>query len=248
VHLIQDAWFSLKRNQAILFLFLACSFTLTFVEVLVRRGMLLVIDYNNPPAWEPLYNTGMYLADAAVWSALQAVVFAHLGKSIDRPFWRSTGGRDALHRFFMTWLIINLTFNSVDALMMNAALTSNHELFYFLLVVLLVLSLLYVPAAACVMYYGRLVWAELDRTLQPMVAQIHLVVFVMAILFAQYVMMFVGQFGYNAPAKSLLEPALYFALLSVPLALLECLAFAAMWRICMIHRDAHHEESDPYDF
>ena len=248
MHLIQDAWLSLKNNQGTLFAYLVFSFCITFVLVLANEVISQGIDKGNPAGWVPAYETAMYLLEAALWGAMQAVIFARLGKQIDRPLWRSANDLDALRRFFMLWFILNLLFVCTHAILSYAVRASNDELVWFLLFVLMLLTMVLLPAGACVMYYGRLVWQELDRALQPLLGQLHLVIFVFAVLFAQYIANFLGQGSYRPPDKALFEPALYIALLTVPLAFLECLAFAMMWRICMIHRDVRHEETDPYDF
>jgi len=108
----------------------------------------------------------LYLAVAS--SVIQALFFASLGAAIARPMWKYKGWRDALTRFFMPWLIINLFL--VMLMDIHARLIGGgvYDPALMLELLLMVVHAAALPLGAAVMYWGALRWQELPQMTVPL--------------------------------------------------------------------------------
>ena len=240
--LLADAWHSLKRNQAPLGLYVLL---LTAVNLLYRLASGHVEGFVEPdalPSWYPIYAIAADLFLAAGFSAVQAVVFAMFGREIDRPLWKCEGPGDALRRFFIVWFILNLVILTVIRLQVRAAEADAAQVVIALDFLMLGLYLFALPVGACVMYWGRLNWEELGESLAPIARQFPLVVVVLAINFGQYILHLILV---DLLPQARADSPIVLAIADIPFHLLDCFAFAAMWRICMLHRDTSYEDIVP---
>jgi len=237
-----DACASVRRNWTTVAVFIA---VVSGCESLVRLLSLAFAGDSPLEELPPLLRAVDLCARillAAGYSAAQAIAFARLGKDIDRPLWKCSGDYEALARYFTPWFILNLFLTLLWTLRHVAAVHESIggvQLLEFLSIVLCVLC---VPTGACIVYGGGLHWERLGQLLAPMVRQFPLAA----------VSMFFGLLGYtlfllaDAVIPGIAAMTVAPALLTALLALLDCLAFAAMWRVCMIQRDAPPGED--FDF
>lgn len=248
MRLFSAAWNDLREHYT-----LAAAYVGAHVlMVCLFRGALAVaaphIPNVNPPLWVPALDMGRQFVLAAGVGLLQAVVFARLGKSIDRPLWKCRDDREAVRRFFLLWFILNLGMIALEQLHANALDWRAAEPAMLLEILYFFAFVLVLPIGICVMYSGRLEWTALPETLRPLGRQLPLTLRVMALMALQLALQialqkaFAGQFK---DRSAILIPALTIA----PAAFLDCLAFCAMWRVCMIHRQSGDEDTgDFFDF
>ncbi len=185
----------------------------------------------------------LYLAFAA--SAVQAVCLAMLGAEIDRPLWKYKGMSDALQRFFVPWLIINLfliTLVDIQSRLLAADMTDVAVLLEF---VILMTHAAAMPVAACIMHWGALEWGELGEALRPLGRLFSLALLPFAVGIIQYLMSSARALG---ASDNMLIDLVYFSVTDVPLLLLEVFIFAMVWRICMHHRSLPPVDDNPLDF
>ena len=198
------------------------------------------------PPWASSVDLVIQVVYVVLYSLLLAVVFARLGKDIDRPLWKCQGARDAIRRFFVLWLIINLYFLMLYRLQRVAMLNDGEDVALFIELLVMTSYIVAYPAGACVMYMGKLDWAQLGQGLKPLARKFDLAFPILAVNFAGYVLLTVGMFA-GAGLSSIPARVALPAVLNFSMALIDCFVFCAMWRVCMINRDdPDTEDNDPF--
>lgn len=233
-----DAWASIRRNWGTVAVFIAA---ICGCEILVRLLSLTFVGDSPPEKLPPelrAIELSFQLLLAAIYSAAQAVAFARLGKDIDRPLWKCSGDYEALARYFTPWFILNLLLTLLWTLRRIAYAHDNESgglLIEFLVMLLYVLC---VPIGACIVYGGGLQWERLGQLLAPLMRQFPLAA--VSLLFGLIGFTLLGLIRDLAPGIAAMPVAA--AGVTALLALFDCLAFAAMWRVCMIQRDTPPDE------
>lgn len=244
--LLADAWNDLRRNLAPLAIYLG----LVMLVSTAYRGAneiagSFVPEDGPAPPWLPAYQVIADLFIAAGYAAVQASVFSAMGREIDRPLWKSPGLKDALRRFFMVWFLLNLAMIAVIRMQVSANSAGLAGLVLWLEFLLMLFFVFAVPIGACVMYWGRLNWRELPEALAPIGRMLPLTMAVFMLTFSQFVLHF---FLVQLVPKGVIGSIPAMAIADVPFAFLDCFAFAAMWRLCMAHRNADFENDlDMFD-
>ena len=210
-------------------------------EAATKTSELVSEDTQKPTFWQGLISMLATVLNASATAALQAIFFARLGTRIDRPLWRCTGPGDALKRFFMPWFILNLGMLALMQLTMRFNTSQAAMLFFMFFMVGFIVM---VPLGTCIMYHGRLHWPEVPIALQPIAKQFSPSMAVMAISFLEFMLLLVF-FEMVLKYEILQTSSTLSALVNAPFALIECFVVAAMFRVCMIHRDSLSDE-DPY--
>lgn len=243
--LLAQSWNSLRKNPLPVLLYILITLLVSLAYRLSELPIEANFPKDSPPAWIPLFILARDVLLTAFLSALQATVFAVLGKEIDRPLWKCAGWRDALRRFFITWFILNLLAIMIIRLQIRAHTAGVPDVVLSLEFFLLLVYLLGLPVGACVMYWGRLNWSELPEALTPIIRVMPLTLLVLLLGGFQWL------FHLTLPdiqSDNKIVQALLLTALDFPLPFLDCLAFAAMWRICMLYRDAAFDSSnDSFD-
>lgn len=217
-------------------------------SALKRTGDLLIGSediFTVGPVVLRSYQFTMDLLIALGYTMACVLAFSRIGRAIDRPLWKIATDREALRRFFVLWLLIDLALVTTSRLLQRAvegASSSEPALFLFLLLV--AMSLLAVPVGACVMFSGRFQWRDVPANLAPLVHRLSLTFSVMAVNFLAVVFAFD-----TVPRLAVIWPelskALWFrSLVDVPLAVVDCYVFAATWLICMLHRNESAQQDD----
>lgn len=240
MNILADAWQSLKENYEVLLPFLGLAALINTLSRLAASGISAIEE----PAWAAaLLPLGRDLLLASAYSAVYAILLARLGRNIDRPLWKCADDLEALRRFFEPWFILGLSVLLLQRLLGRAYAAEVQDLALFLELAHMAVIIFLIPVGACVMRMGRLDWRHLGDTLAPMFRQFHLTILVLLLGFMQVMLFYVwAQLAVDSPAYLAPIP---FDLLS---AFLDLLAFAAMWRICMIDRDTPREDEDDFDF
>ncbi len=242
-----DALDSLRRNAGLVFLYSGFAFCWGLLDELVERSLFPELGPEVqmlPPEWR-LYHLASLVLSCAASAAITAIVFARMGREIDRPLWKCSGTPDALRRFFTLWFILYLGTQMLRQLGLNRLaygdeFTGNLLLFGFMLSFVCT-----IPVGACVMYSGALHWDRLYQALRPLMVMYPISMYVFSVAFFEFVLL-VGVILFSQPFADML---LYLPLVNVVLSAFECLIFVLTWRICMLHREFPPESSlDDLDF
>lgn len=241
--LLKESLEALRRNRPAVLAYMAA---VGLMSAMFRLAGVFMAGYaaeDAGPAWIYPITILMDLALAALFAALQAVVFSMIGREMDRPLWKCPAPEAALRRFFLTWFIINLAILAVMRMQLRAAVGEMPDLVILLEFVLIFAHCFAVPVGACVMFYGALEWREMGSILTPIARRFLLVCAVLFVVFGQYAVSRAAMLE-APPASLLIVPA--HALLDAFLAVLDCFAFAAMWLICQIHRNEAPDTDDDF--
>jgi len=254
---LADAWESVQRNRQSLLLYVGAFVLLNVLLNVLHLALFGTRPLDEQPPIILWYMLAVGLVYAVVASAVQSIVFARMGEDIDRPVWRCPTDTEALRRFFMPWFLINLTGIAILHFQGVAQRVENQEASLVLSGVFLAAYLFALPVGVCIMYLGRFRWSELGTALRPLVRQFDLAVLVLLLRFVQFTW-FMMSYELYVPAHRLEDPGwwtllqsqvLFLPLANIPIWVMDCLLFAALWRICMINRDQDVEEmDDPFDF
>ncbi len=198
------------------------------------------------PLWYGVYSSAQDLLLVVGSTALQTWCFTLIGRDMDRPLWKCESLRDGFQRFFIIWLLINLISVALSHAQVTAAKAEVVDLVALFETIILVGMVVLPIIGACLMYLGGLAWDRMGDALAPVVRYPSLTL--QAVLFHVLAYLLRGVIIFS-PIIPEAHASLVLCLLMAPFALLDLLGFAAMWRVCIHHRDHGHQlESDPYDF
>lgn len=243
MQLLVQAEAALLRNWRIVLVYLILSIiTMTCCRAIFEQLKLIVPEETTPkPFWFVLANLGLDLTLVGAIAALQSVAFAAIGADMDRPQWKWGEWQESLKRFFSVWFILNLLFITSNGIPSAVPASIQIEVLAIVFLFQVGMIVLGVPFCTCIVYGGGLVWREVPAMLLPFFRLFHLALIAVALGFLQCVVI-----GFTARAGR--DSLTLWALTNVPLILVECLAFAVMWLVCMNHRDiADQYEEDDFD-
>ncbi|MFP4501753.1 MAG: hypothetical protein ACLFTT_12185 [Candidatus Hydrogenedentota bacterium] len=238
--LLADALKSIERNRSLViaFIVLVTAFEVAFTAV--ELPFVDQLHEGKAPPGLRAFDLAVQLAHAAIYSALLAVVFARFGKDIDRPLWKCQSDGEAVSKYFAPWFVISLLFLLIQQLLRLSQAQGNADLQALGLFLFMTLYVLAIPIGACIMYHGGFGGAPLSESLKPIGRQIGSVVVVFLVDLGGFLVLII------LPAVIPRDLPLVLAVVApIPLAFIDCLAFAAMWRICMVNRDS--PEDNDYD-
>ncbi len=248
MQVIVQAWKDLQDRLLLVFAYVGAHSLLFLTVGLLEWAVGFEPDGEVVPPGIAALKMLDQIALAAAIAAVQAIVFARIGKDIDRPLWKCSDDLDALRRFFLPWLLLNLGYTAIAEVGSLAIRNDLGALFQLTEMLRLFYMLLYLPIGACIMYWGRLDWNELGETLRPIVRQFALVLNVFLLQLAQHFVNLELSIVLQGKDPATLSYVLFFALGAMPITLLELLAFVAMWHVLMINRNAPEDEDEDFDF
>lgn len=193
-----------------------------------------------------LIDLAVNIIGTAISAALQAIFFGYLGKVIDRPLYKLDGAGEAIRRFFVMWLLLNMVMLAISEFT-NRLMIDEHPAAMGVLTILVVWYVVYLPVGASIMFHGSAKREELSEALAPISRMFPQVILVLLLRMAEVLLLLT--FGAAAiPTEEVSFMWVPGALaLTTMLVLLECVSFAAMWEICRVHRDTD-DEDDEFDF
>lgn len=197
-----------------------------------------------PPLAYGAVDLAIKLLYAAAISVLYAVLFATLGRAIDRPLWKCEVPIEAVRRFFMPWFILNLVMTLLINVQGNA---SSRDVSDAIEILQFLLGPFIIPLGACVMHRGALNWEEIGPTLAPIGRQLRLFI---AVLWLGMLLYFFQQIAAEllpGGPDALAQRVVAAALADIPIWLIEAVIFCMAWRICMLDRDAGPATADDLD-
>lgn len=181
-------------------------------------------------------------------SAAQAMYFSVLGVEIGKPLWKCTGPYDGLRRFFIPWLIINLSAITLIDLQQRLQASGANDIVQLLEISILFMHVLAIPAGAAVMYWGALEWHQLGATFKPLFRFIGLTAIPLGMGLAQYaahqgmLWLIAFHFSENKILFMAFQSAIDLMLLAV-----DGILFSLTWHICMLNSTTPEEEDIPFD-
>ena len=240
MHLLKDASESVQRNWEVAAIFAVGSLAISWPQMGLAR-LLFPDAPENLPAWFPGFHFAAVLVNSSLYALLCSVCFARLGKEIDRPLWKCRDDLEAVRRFFTPWLMLFLltsTLSDVAGRLMENGLEGPAVFFVLSHTLCFVLGL---PMGACIMHAGGLHWDALHEVFKPMRTLFPLCLYAIGLMFLEL-------FWQVLLGPLLKESLSVFPVILLPVAYLDCLTFALMWRICMIQRDLPPDSDWDDDF
>ncbi len=158
----------LRECQRTVFRYVAAGLLATLPYRLTMYRLNTWESVETYPVFSSTIRLGMAIYLAVAASAVMAVFFTELGVRIDRPIWKCAGPREALRRFFIPWLIINLATITLVDIQSRLLIAEKREAGAAVELLILMVHLGAAPVGACVMHWGALVWNEIGSALKPM--------------------------------------------------------------------------------
>ncbi len=196
------------------------------------------------------YSIALDLLLCISFGVAMAIAFSMMGKKIDQPLWKIAGAREALRRFFALWFAISLI--AIAAQQATGALATGgipQIAIGVQFVVVLPILLLAIPVGGCVMFYGKLEWANVGEILAPLGRQFPMTMMLVLLNLFQYLLSdVVMSLDAGAGAQPDAVMTLFKgAALAVIGGYIDCVVFAGTWLLCMADRDTERDEGD-FDF
>ena len=255
--LITDAERALVRNwRSILVYILLCvavvalyRFASNAMDQHLAGGALptpeQLAEIKPKPAWYIASHLIADIALACLISLLQACAYARLGADIDRPLWKCLNDREAIARYAVIWIMLNLfyfTLMQLQSSMFDQGQVAMATLFSFFA---LAWNLIYVPIGVCLMHHGGLKDLRLSDALMPLVHFLPRTLLVAGLGFLQLILFELLLSSVPAPMRGL---PWVIAPINIPIIYLECLGVAIIWSTCAEYRTVAAEQQDDDDF
>ena len=219
------------------------------VAVFAFHGINMQLPTEGPlPAWVPLVKLLMDLVFVSIITVTQCIIFMRFGRVIDNPLWKCEDDKEALARFFVLWLMLNLFLNLINQFEEKAILNESADLSAFLNVIFIGGVIFLIPVGTSIMHWGRLEWSEVGVALRAITRHFEKTLPVLMLGFLSFLLAPI-LFLILSPIHGQLNLKLLVPTLAIIIpAAIELLAFTVMWQVCMIHRDTPPEENNDFDF
>lgn len=239
MNFLRDAMAAVQRNLGV---------TLVYAGIFGGLGLLfygvdhLVIGTPNPEHHPPLavqgYVLAKVLAITAIQAIVQAIVFARMGKEIDKPLWRNDDDWTAVRRFFNVWFTLGLVEVAMFQFVSTAhgAGSGSAALFFVLFVFVMLVK---IQVGACIMFSGALDWGGLGKDLAPLWTFLPRMFLLILLNLVYLTLMPLGEGSTQEWTRLVLTPAL-----NIIGSYIECVIFAGTWIMCIEYRSI----SDDPDF
>lgn len=242
--LFENAMADLRRNWTVV---LKYAVSMSALLVMFRFSVNQFTDNQLlTPLLEPVLRLILTLFLGVTASAVQAMCFSMLGRTIEGPIWKCPAWQDALKRFFLLWLIINLFIITVVDIQLRLTSAGEEDLATLLELLVLTAHLIAIPLGTAIMFWGKLVWQELPDALLPLKRFFRLTTAPLGIALMQYILINVR--------TSLLQDSLpvtwiLYVITDMLLAALDLFIFALTWRICILDKcTPRSADEDMLDF
>ncbi len=247
MQLLAHARDALVRNWRIVLLYLVASLVVLTGYSLAFEAMIkaVPVDMTPKPLWYVITALGLDLGQVALIAGFQAVAFTLIGREMDCPLWKFKGWQDGLKNFFTLWFIFNLLYVTSAKLVMSAPESMKDDIDVLMFFFRFGLTIVGIPLGACIMHGGGLRWKEIPGMLAPFFRLFPMAFVSVSLGFLQF---FIVATTILTVSKEMLKSPWLWSAVNVPITILECLAFAVMWLVCIHHRDIADEfEDDGFD-
>lgn len=255
--LIIDAERALFRNWRTVLLYIAlCAVIVGLYRVAINElnqilagGAVLtqqqLDDIKPKPSWYLSGNLAADIALACLISVLQACSYARLGSDIDKPLWKCKSDQEAIARYAVIWVMLNLLYFALLQIKDTLGIRGFESYSGVMDLFALIWNLLYVQIGVCLMHHGGLKDLKWSEALMPMFHFLPRTLLVAGLGFLQLVLFQSLVLGIP---EAMREVPWVIALVNVPLIYLECLSVAIMWIACAEYRQIAAEQSNEDDF
>lgn len=238
---LREAVAAVQRNLGALGLYMV---VVVGAHLLLSGASTLLGVSNLTPGEIPSGPAQAYLilapvAVALAVSAAQAVVFARIGREIDKPLWKVRDDREALRRFFRLWVVLNLLAAGAEVTLVFGMFRENESMLGLGLSFSFLLHLVLVPVGACMMFPGTVNWQEFGRNLAPLATSFPRALLLILLNFFGFLLIFQA-----APVEVPWLRWVALVLIAIILAYLDCVVFAGTWILCIEHRNADDTDLD----
>jgi len=232
LEILSNAVQAVQRNVRALLLYLAITVSANTLGNVANR--LVMPDPEVNPFEDSsliIYQFGLDLFLILCFAFAQTIVFARLGREIDRPLWKVKNDREALRHYFGLWFALNagviVLFEATNWASWQFA---NDQPASLLFILMAAANILYIPIGACIMFTLRFEWRKLGESLAPLRRQFGktaLIFGVNTLLFVFYLNLIM-----RTQSQQWLRPAI-----AAIAGYFECLIFSATWFLCMFDRE-----------
>jgi hypothetical protein len=247
VNFLREAGRALLENYRPVLIYMALAAVLKTGEALLQEFVLAPVAGDTPDSLLGLELIGSRILLVAIFAMADSVLFARIGREIDKPYWRIATDREAIARFYKLWLLLGLANLMYLQLMERIfGIGGENSASFLLFLSYLVWVVILLAFGTAVMFYGRTAREEMTEALNVMSRHASSVMGMCVLgAFAGFMM----HQTYWALISG--EPTLGLklagnAILATVDGFISCLLFAFMWLVCRYDRD--HFETDREDF
>jgi hypothetical protein len=240
VQFFRDCVEALQRNLTVVLLYMAIVAPLGMLYTLTLDAFLESVFGLELDQTVRLLKAAAEVLIVAAYAAAQAIVFSVLGRDIDHPLWKLQGPGEALRRFFPLWFVIGLVAllaAHLGKLLDNSQATKPLAPMLFFIYVFIAVAA--VPIGGCIMFHGKLVWAEFGETLRPLARQASRTGALVLLALLPFALYGLALTGYDVETKQVEQPVLLLMAqggFHAFTAYIDCLVLAGTWIICVTGR------------
>ena len=239
MQLLNEAFRAIQRNLGPLIFYICVGAGMGFIRILTNKWFESLDKETISPLLASGYPIASDILIAAGYAFALCIVFARMGREIDKPFWKLESDWEVLQRFYNLWFILILM--SILALRVSDQLAADSpeegQLVFFLW---LFGNSFLIQTGGAIMFYGHCRKEEIALAASTLLRQFPL------ILLAALVSLFFNMLVLTILAEQVL-PAWATPMLDIIDGYGTCLVFAFTWLICMRNRDEESEDED-FDF
>ncbi len=239
--ILRAALQALQRNYAPLLLYIGVVCAVYSARLALDALVIAPRSEDLTENFMQIYSIAIDIVAVAIVAMAQTIAFSRIGREIDTPNWRVENDRDAIGLFYKLWLLLGLM-NITVLRFLDLVVPRMDEaaVQYTLAMLWLTGAVLIVPFGAAVMFYGRVGKQEVGEAVSTMFRQFpHTFLIALVGIFTG---MFLISLQPDLPIWA--RPAL-----AIADGYVDCLLFAAMWLVCIYHRDEYeHPDDDDFDF
>lgn len=237
--MLREAFAAVQRNYTAYFLYLAIHVPVNAAIFYLWVLWLTPMSEELDSGLVRLVDVGTSVISAVVWALAQCIVFARIGRDMDRPDWKVSSDKESIKRFFAFWLLLDLGIFLIVQLQ-AAAITSfgSEELAQMMELVKMLYAIMVVPLGAAVMFHGHVGRKEIGKAFSVLFAEFPFTLVAMMIaLCSHVVLMSLLVSLITAGGRSLAA----FPVVDIVDKYVDCFVFSCVWFICMRNRE---QESD----
>ncbi len=237
VDILVQATHAVQRNLPALATYLGITVVASLAGHAVNRAILHGDENPTITAGLMFYEFAINAVLMLVTAFAQAIVFARMGREIDKPLWKVGGDREALRLYFPTWLALNAIVVILYELgYVVPAYFEMEALGVFPQLLLLGAAAFYIPVGASLMFHRKVEWAKIGESLGPLQRQLPKTLLIACFAGGLFLL------NHLLAIQTLSEPVVQL-LVDIIFGYFDCVIFAAAWLVCIIDRQ-NPEEMD----
>jgi len=230
LEIVQRSIQAVQRNLSALGLYLLITVAASAAGIAVSQTLGTPENSSFSKGTLFLCSVGIDAFLAVASAVAQAIVFSRFAKDIDRPLWRIRDDREALQRYFLPWLVLNVCLCVLTLLTVDVPRLIDNERFgFFAGWLLLFANAVYIPLGAAMMFMRTADWRNIGEALAPYRRQFGKA-FALCLVTG---FLFLLMIALIPPKGVQLVPGVF---LGIVFGYFDCVIFCAAWLICMLDR------------